>query len=245
MKHFSLFLLLWLAIAMPKISNAQFSMDDITFWVGSGSNSAALVIDFNDGSTPQCYAWGFRFDGNSVTAADMIAAVDSADNALGMVVMSGFVSDITYLSHAGIGGSPDYFATFTGDGDSTHWTMNLGGSELLSDSMWFGMSYTPWDTSFNPVYVPGLPVAASPVNGLTDIRVFNTLIYPNPVVNEFNVANAAEFDFMRIFDMNGKLIREFEFTGSVFSLSDIPAGFYYAELSKSTDIIHRELIIKE
>ncbi len=248
MKHFFYSSLLWLALAMPIISNAQFSMDDITFWVGSGSKSAALVIDFNDGSSPQCYVWGYRFNGTSVTAEEMIADIDSADNALSMVVMSGFVSDINYLSHAGIGGSPDYFATFTGDGDSANWVMNLGGSEILSDSMWFGMSYTPWDSTFtNPLYKPGMPVAASPVNGFGDIRIFNTIIYPNPVRDYFTINNYGNFDRMQIFDVNGKLVCEYEIsnTNPEYSLNAVPKGFYYALFFSSNNVLHGELIIME
>lgn len=248
MKHFSHSSLLWLALAMPFMSNAQFSMDDISFWVGSGSKKAVLVIDFNDGANPQCYAWGYRFDGTSVTAEKMIADIDSADHALSMVVMSGFVNDITYLSHEGLGGEPDYFATFSGDGDTAHWTMNFGGSELLTDSLWFGMSYTSWDSTYTiPAFKPGMPVAASPLNGFADIRVFNTIIYPNPVRDFFNILNNVYFDCMQIFDVNGKLICSHEISeiNSEFSLGAIPKGFYYALFFSNNSIIHGELIIKE
>ncbi|MGD9492300.1 MAG: T9SS type A sorting domain-containing protein [Bacteroidales bacterium] len=222
-------------------------MDDISFWVGSGSKKTVLVIDFNDGANPQCYAWGYRFDGTSVTAEKMIADIDSADHALSMVVMSGFVNDITYLSHAGLGGNPDYFSTFSGDGDTSNWVMNMGGSELLTDSMWFGMSYTPWDSSFNPLYKPGLPVAASPVNGFADIRIFNTIIYPNPVRDFFTINNYGNFDRMQIFDVNGKLVCEYGIleANPEYSLNAVPKGFYYALFYNNNAVLHGELIIKE
>lgn len=157
MKHFLYSSLLWLALAMPSLSYAQFSMEDITYWVGSGSKSAVLVIDFNDGTNPQCFAWGYRFDGTSVTAQKMITDIDSADHALA-VTFGAFLNDITYLSHAGLGGNPNYFATFSGDQDTTHWTMNMGCSEVLEDSMWFGLSYSPWDSLYTyPLFSPGLP----------------------------------------------------------------------------------------
>ena len=95
--------LLWLALALPLISNAQFSMDDITFWVGSGSKSAVLVIDFNDLFNPQCYAWGYRFDGTDVTAEKMLADIDSAE-ILNVVINSGFIRHY-YLNHVAIGGT--------------------------------------------------------------------------------------------------------------------------------------------
>lgn len=55
-----------------------FSFADITYWVGSGSNQAALVIDWNDGIQPVSLAWGYRWDG-SATGYDMFKAIVDAD----------------------------------------------------------------------------------------------------------------------------------------------------------------------
>jgi len=50
---------------------------DIDYWVGTGSNSAALVIDWNDGISPVSLAWGFRWDGIA-TGEDMLLAIAGA-----------------------------------------------------------------------------------------------------------------------------------------------------------------------
>ncbi len=206
MNHFFSKTLLWLAMALPFQSMAQFNMNEITFWIGSGSHSAALVIDFNDANNPQCFAWGYRFDDPATTAEDMIKAIDSVDNALQVSFSGGFLPDISYLSHSGIGGSPDYFASFFGDGDSTNWTMNMGTSELMTDSAWFGLSYTAWDTSFNPLYVPGLPVAASPVNGIASLKNAHFSLWPNPVASGNNVVANFDFESANVYDSFGRLV---------------------------------------
>ena len=54
------------------------SFSDIQFWVGSGQNESALVIDWNDGVSPESLVWGYRWDGVK-TGADMLLAVDAAD----------------------------------------------------------------------------------------------------------------------------------------------------------------------
>ncbi len=54
------------------------SFDDIIYWVGSGTNSAALVVDWNDGKSPGSLAWGYRWNG-SATGFDMISAVLASD----------------------------------------------------------------------------------------------------------------------------------------------------------------------
>lgn len=63
-----------LALFTSTAAFAEFNFSDITFWVGSGANQAALVIDWADGKTPQSLAWGYRWDG-SATAEDMVSAI--------------------------------------------------------------------------------------------------------------------------------------------------------------------------
>jgi hypothetical protein len=56
-----------------------FSFDDIDFWVSSGANRAALVIDWVEGSTePPALAWGYRWDGEQ-RGRDMLLAIIAAD----------------------------------------------------------------------------------------------------------------------------------------------------------------------
>jgi hypothetical protein len=50
------------------------SFDDIQFWTGSGTNRAALVLQWNDGKTPVSLTWGFRWNGNA-TGIDMLMAI--------------------------------------------------------------------------------------------------------------------------------------------------------------------------
>jgi hypothetical protein len=53
---------------------ADFDFSDIQYWAGSGSNQAALVIDWNDGKESQSLVWGYRWDGTA-TGEDMLAAI--------------------------------------------------------------------------------------------------------------------------------------------------------------------------
>lgn len=50
------------------------SFDDISYWIGTGSNQSAIVIDWKDGKEPASLAWGFRWDG-AATGEDMIRAI--------------------------------------------------------------------------------------------------------------------------------------------------------------------------
>lgn len=58
------------------VACADFTFDDIAFWVGEGANEAAFVVDLADGGPP--IAWGYRWDGVA-TGFDMFTAVAAAD----------------------------------------------------------------------------------------------------------------------------------------------------------------------
>ncbi|MBO8439374.1 MAG: PQQ-binding-like beta-propeller repeat protein, partial [bacterium] len=69
------------AAADEAVEDTDFSFDDIEFWVGTGSDSAALVIDWYDdkGGT---LVWGYLFDAADDvqnTGYAMVAAVAKAD----------------------------------------------------------------------------------------------------------------------------------------------------------------------
>lgn len=86
MKKFFLLLLFFVAIAANLLAqtlgiapNGVFNEDDIEFWVGSGSNQAALVLVFNDGKFPDALVWGYRYDGNK-TMQQMCQEIAEADS---------------------------------------------------------------------------------------------------------------------------------------------------------------------
>ncbi|MCM0666863.1 DUF5074 domain-containing protein [Flavobacterium tyrosinilyticum] len=60
-----------------KSANAT-TFADIQFWVGSGSNQAAFVVQWNDGKTADALVWGFKWNG-TVTGEDMVKAIAKAD----------------------------------------------------------------------------------------------------------------------------------------------------------------------
>jgi hypothetical protein len=63
-----------LAVSFPAFATVQ-SFDDIEFWVGSGANEAAFVVDWHD----QCLVWGYRWDGDA-TGEDMLMAICESDS---------------------------------------------------------------------------------------------------------------------------------------------------------------------
>jgi hypothetical protein len=55
------------------------SFDDIEFWVGTGANRSALVIDWVESTAdPPALVWGYRWDG-AAKGRDMLTAIVAAD----------------------------------------------------------------------------------------------------------------------------------------------------------------------
>lgn len=146
------------ALSLQYSVSNEFTMDEVEFWVGEGTEEALLVIDWNDGVNPVSLAWGYRFDGQP-TAEQMLTDISGVDAALEIEISGGFLNNIVYNSpdifHSGIAGDPDYWGTWTRTA-STIWEMNMGISEVIDDGSRFGCSYgfTPQATA------PGIPVAA-------------------------------------------------------------------------------------
>jgi hypothetical protein len=74
---------LLMALCSPCAAAADsFTFDDIDFWVGEGTNRAALAIDWVEGATePPALVWGFRWNG-AAKGADMLMAILEADDRL-------------------------------------------------------------------------------------------------------------------------------------------------------------------
>lgn len=58
---------------------ASISFSDIKYWVGTGTNQAAFVVQWNDSKNPDALVWGFKWNGTA-TGEDMIKAIAKADH---------------------------------------------------------------------------------------------------------------------------------------------------------------------
>lgn len=66
-------------IQQSKSTTSTIDFDAIKYWVGTGANKAALVVQWNDGKNSDALVWGFRWDGTA-TGVDMVKAIAKADH---------------------------------------------------------------------------------------------------------------------------------------------------------------------
>ena len=160
MKKICLMLALVSLLFVPK--SPAVSLDDIQFWAGSGTNRAALVVEW---STPESFGgstvpapvadkilvWGYRFNGTN-TATQMITAILAADPRLYVVAdetYGTYIEGIGYnLDGAGVTGIADGGGTnFFTNNFLTGFTVNLDAAAALNptDLFWSGYYGPNWE----------------------------------------------------------------------------------------------------
>lgn len=216
-------------VPLAAINPAAFTAGDVALWTGSGAHSAVLVVDFQDLNGPASFAWGFHFDGTT-TGEAMLNAVAAADPQFALVISTGFLSDITYNGHAGIGGQPDWWSTWSAT-NMGNWTTNLGIGTEVEDGGFFGCSYT----DFNPALRPGVPVAASIPTLVAERANEELLVYPQPATDVLNIRHAAAAGQpVFITDLSGQVVRTGR-TGSLLSAVDVRSlapGLYVLQVGE-------------
>jgi len=174
MKKLSIIALLVVATAF---GHAQtFSFDQIVNWTGTGSNEAAMLIDWQDGTMYPALVWGYRWDGTA-TGEQMLLAIEAADPDLMVEITTySFGDAVTALgfngsaygpngpgSHYESGfavGTPGFWAYYLGSGTSyPAWQESAtgAGDRTLSNDDWDGWS---WSANFNDTPPSNQPIAA-------------------------------------------------------------------------------------
>lgn len=218
-----------------------FSFNDLQFFCGDGNDTAMLVIDFNDGSNYEAYAWGFLFN-DSISALKMVEVIDSLDVNLNFTFMGSFVNDIIYYAQSGLGGNPDYWSSWSGKG-LHDWELNWGLAETIYPGSWFGFSY-----GFTNLAFPELPLAAPNTIGIRKVHSSHYVVcFPNPFVEMVNFTAATEVKKIAIYDIAGLLIQTLSFDGvknGTIDMGSAVNGCYFTKIYFDNGNIAIEKLIK-
>lgn len=166
-KIYLFFLLLCL-----QLFSAQFTENDIKFWVGTGSKKAYFIADFNDDDNPTSYAWGYRFDSDDLTMEDLINAVAAAEPKIEAEVPSGFLYSFNYNHH--IPSLEDYWSTWSGPSAEDMELNNGVNNDPLINGKWYGISFGYGFTDTTPpLSHPSTPVAAYSSASYNPVQISN------------------------------------------------------------------------
>lgn len=122
------------------LSFAQFTANDVKFFVGSGTQTAYVVVDFKDGTDDRSYAWGVRFNvGESLTINNLLQRIQTAEPQFTYQQSGGFLNTVGFNDHYRTSGS-DWWSTWSGNSAST-FSGNGGIGGSVQDGRWYGFSY--------------------------------------------------------------------------------------------------------
>ena len=201
----------FLLLCMQLLS-AQFTENDIKFWVGTGSKKAYFVADFNDNDNPSSYAWGYRFDSDDLTMEDLITAVAAAEPKMEVEIPSGFLYSLNYNHH--VPSPDDYWSTWSGPSAENMALNNGVNGDPLVNGKWYGASYGYGFTDNTPpLSHPSPPVAAYNSAWYTSSQITNwigTGSNSSLVIIDFgtNSSNGSAHSFVFGIRYNGSITAE-------------------------------------
>ena len=228
------------AAVYPLAAEAMIDPSEILYWVGEGANEAIFAVNFAD-PEDVCFAWGYRFDTESVTIKEMMQAIADVDlrftftdapSSYGgyMLTELTFVNESVgydlqgYNAMYNVNGVAPWF-TFDEqavvDGDFVKWGDYTIGTEIAA---W---TYV-WETPVTPVSVYNTSVSES---NLT------MTLYPNPATSYTMLEGELNGATVTVTDLQGRLIRHFVVDGDEavrLETEGFSTGLYFVTVSKAT-----------
>jgi hypothetical protein len=140
----------------PQAPSFQSLQPVIAYWVGSGSDSLAVIITFNSSSFDSSVVWGVLFDGN-ITGRQSLDAIATEDVNVEWFPQGEFLDSIRYGHHGGKNGSNGcYWGIYEYRHADSSWDYGQGLSAILGHTDVIGFSFT----DFSPEVKPGFPIPA-------------------------------------------------------------------------------------
>lgn len=228
----------------PYAVEAKIDPSDIHYWIGEGANEAILAVNWAEPNV--CYAWGYRFDGESVTVKDMMDAIAAADIRFDYQGGTGMVYDITY-------NTDEEHLALTG----LYWMYNINGAMA-----WFGydeqtivhgdfVKFGDIDCATEIAewtYVWTAPVLPVTDNTGVDETSMAMSLYPNPATSYTMLDVQMDQATVTVTDLQGRVLNSFVTTQNNepvrIETANYEAGVYFVTV-KNADARHTvKLIVK-
>ena len=223
---------------------ATIDPSEILYWIGEGENSVVFAVNFAE-PEDVCYAWGYKFAGESVTIKEMMQAIAEVDHRFSFTdepsSWGGYMlTDLTfnyeevhydlngYNAMYNLNGVASWF-TFDEqtvvDGDFVKWGDYTIATEI---AQW---TYV-WETPVQPV---------TAYNSVNELEAATLSVYPNPATEVLYV-NAENLNRVEIYDMTGRNVMTT--TMSVVDLRGIESGVYFVTVRSENAAKTTKLVVK-
>ena len=219
----------------PYAEDATIDPAEITYWVGEGDNEAIFAVNWAEPNV--CYAWGYRFVGESVTVKDVMDVIAAVDHRFAYEVGGWGVTNITFdyndihlalvgdywmYNINGVGAGLGYDAQPVTNGDFIKWGDIACATEVAE---W---SYV-WET-------PVVPVVN---NTSVGENVTSLALYPNPATSYTMLEVSGMSDAtVTVTDLQGRVLNSFAVAQTNepirIETAGYQAGIYFVTISDAT-----------
>ena len=223
---------------------ATIDPSEILYWIGEGENEAIFAVNFAD-PEDVCFAWGYRFDGESVTIKEMMEAIAAVDqrfafndepSSWGGYMLTDLTFDYNevhydlsgYNAMYNVNGVQSWY-TFDEqtvvNGDFVKWGDYTIGTEIAA---W---TYV-WETPVQPVSV---------YSSVNEMAATTMSVYPNPATDRLFV-DAENLQRVEMYDILGHNV--LTTTNNVVDLSGLEAGVYFVTVRTEGATKTTKLVVK-
>ena len=223
---------------------AMIDPSEIVYWIGEGENSAIFAVNFAD-PEDVCYAWGYRFDGESVTIKDMMTAIAEADlrfayndepSPWGGMSLTDITFNYNEVHYELVG----YNAMFNVNAVAPWFTFDevtvSNGDFVKWGDYTIGTEIAPW------TYVWETPVQpVSIYDAVEEVEASMLTVYPNPA-SETLYVNANNVERVEIYDILGHNV--LTTTLSVVDLRGLETGVYFVTVRSENAAKTTKLVVK-
>lgn len=207
---------------------------DIVYWIGEGENEAIFAVNFADPSDV-CFAWGYRFAGESVTIKEMMQAIADVDLRFAFTdepsSWGGYMlTDLSFNYNEVNYDLNGYNAMYNVNGYQSWYTFDeqtvFNGDFVKWGDYTIGTEIAPW------TYVWTTPVqAVSIYDGLAEVETSALKVYPNPAT-DYIMIDAQSSVYVEIFDMTGRMV--LTSTESKIDVKSLETGVYFIRVNGYT-----------
>ena len=225
----------------PYALEAMIDPSEILYWIGEGTNEVVFAVNFAE-PEDVCYAWGYRFNGESITIKDMMQEIAETDlrfaftdepSAWGGYMLTDLKFDYDekqyvlqgYNAMYNLNGAASWF-TFDEqtvvNGDFVKWGDYTIATEI---AQW---TYV-WETPVTPVSVYNTSVVENGVD---------MTLYPNPATSYTMLEGQMVGSTVTVSDLQGRVIRSFVVNSDEpvrIETEGFQAGLYFVTVSDGSN----------
>lgn len=229
-------------VIVPKmriIPYNTFTANEVVYWVGTGSNQVVFITNWCEKDT--ALAWGYRWDGASVSVKTVMDAIQTADSRF-KYYGSPYLDSIVYTDgNTVLKQNGGYWAYNVNEGDAANIMSQMvengdfiewgGAGCTKSDDFWTNT----WDIAVTPVTV-------APVTGVEVAQDNVIAIYPNPASDYLIIETDAIGTTIAITDLAGRTVMTTFTTEpkTTLNVSQLSAGTYVVRVgNKIAKIVKR------